>query len=187
MMEVKTLYQTLKDKNNDYYIRRHGPFPCNWSNTWLGDGFYFWDTFIENAKWWGEYGRGFKKFVITTGICDFTTEKCFDLAGHTPHMVIFKEAVNMLIEANVADKNTTVPKIIEYLKLTGALTNYEAIRVNGIKSKRENNLFTTNLRFENDKLQYMEIDPAIQLCLFSKKSLNFREYKIIEKIKIENT
>lgn len=52
-MNDKTLYQTVEDRNNPSEIETEGPFLCVRNNAWLGRGYYFWDTFVELAHWWG--------------------------------------------------------------------------------------------------------------------------------------
>jgi len=41
-LEKKIIYQTLEDRGNPDEIERNGPFSCNWNNSWLGTGCYFW-------------------------------------------------------------------------------------------------------------------------------------------------
>ena len=48
------VFQTLKNKGNPIEIERDGPFICRWENSWMGTGYYFWETFLSNAHWWGK-------------------------------------------------------------------------------------------------------------------------------------
>jgi hypothetical protein len=77
-MANKKIYQTLEDRGNADDIENHGPFPCKWENTWLGRGYYFWDTFMNNAHWWGKSVT--IPDVICEADCEFSTIKCLDLA-----------------------------------------------------------------------------------------------------------
>lgn len=179
-MKVKTLYQTLKDKGNPDYIEDNAPFICNWGNAWLGDGYYFWDTFIENAHWWGKVRHG-DSYIICRAECDFSSDDCFDLVGDTNHMQDFAESVKFLTSKNIANANTTVARIITFLRKVPDFS-FQAIRVYGIKSisdhKEEYEKYKHRLIFEVSKPQYLDYKPAIQLCLFNKKSLNLRNIKI---------
>ncbi len=61
---MKIVYQTLEDRFTDLdKLEREGPYICSWENSWLGDGYYFWEAFIENAHWWGreirKYANGY--------------------------------------------------------------------------------------------------------------------------------
>lgn len=182
-MKSKVLYQTLKDKGNPEYVLENGPFPCNWDNTWLGEGFYFWDTFVENAHWWGEV-RHKNKYMICQTICDFDTEKCFDLVGDTDHMTDFSNSIEFLKDQNIINitQETTVARILEFIK-TKIGFDYEAIRVYGIKSiseyKEEYQKYRFRLIFEILKPQFLDYKPAIQICIFKKNGLNRRDLTII--------
>ena len=48
------LYQTVDDRRNIKYVLENAPFKCTRNDAWLGEGYYFWDTFINFAHWWGE-------------------------------------------------------------------------------------------------------------------------------------
>lgn len=180
-MKVKVLYQTLKDKENPDYIEENAPFKCNWNNAWLGDGYYFWDTFIENAHWWGQV-RHDKSYVICKAECDFSSDLCFDLVGDTEHMLDFSNCIERLRTEKLLNENTTVSRVLTFLKEKISGFNFEAIRVYGIKSisehKQEYDQYRHRLIFELSKPQYLDYKPAIQLCLFKKKSLNLRNVKI---------
>lgn len=179
-MEIKTLYQTLADKENPEYVEQNGPFECSKKNAWFGNGFYFWDTFIENAHWWGEISYN-NSYIITSGKCDFDREKCFDLTGSdTSHNIIFCDALKIIQESQILEK-ITVPRVIEFLKMNTQFT-FEAIRGYGINTISPNGDFkkyVKRLNFKIGSFQYLDYLPAIQICLLEKKSLNYREHKIV--------
>lgn len=180
-MKLKVLYQTLKDKGNPEYVLENAPFSCNWDNTWLGEGFYFWDTFVENAHWWGEV-RHKNKYIICQTICDFDTDSCFDLVGDTDHMTDFSNSIEFLKEQEIITPETTVARILEFIK-TKIGFNYQAIRVYGIKSisdyKEEYQKYRFRLIFELSRPQFLDFKPAIQICIFEKNGLNRRDLSII--------
>lgn len=182
-MKSKVLYQTLKDKGNPEYVLENAPFSCNWDNTWLGEGFYFWDTFVENAHWWGEV-RHKNKYIICQTICDFNTDKCFDLVGDTDHMSDFSNSIEFLKDQNIITitPETTVARVLEFIK-TKIGFDYEAIRVYGIKSiseyKEEYQKYRFRLIFELSRPQFLDYKPAIQICIFEKNGLNRRDLTII--------
>lgn len=171
-----TLYQTVEDRDNPDYIEVNAPFICETKNAWLGRGYYFWDTHVENAHWWGNvhYNR---KYVIVEYDCDFyATNKCFDLQGNMEHLKYFYEVIAFLKKQGLHTSTTTVAKVIEYLKdKTDFSLLYDAIRVYGHLSKKDNN----TISFEIGKKYYLELMPAVQLCLFKKTSLNLSEGNII--------
>ena len=108
MSEIKILYQTLENRKNPEIIEKNGPFLCNWENTWLGDGYYFWDSFINNAHWWGKEARKYKDgYIICKSICDYNSIDCFDLVGNTEHLQLLLEAFNTLSSYGLSNDKTT--------------------------------------------------------------------------------
>lgn len=180
-MKVKTLYQTLENRGNFIQVNREGPFSCHWKNTWLGSGYYFWDTFLENAHWWGEV-RYKNNYVICKATCNFDNNNCFDLVGDTEHMLDFDESVNYMRKQNTLTGTATVARVLDFMKKKIGFP-YEAIRVYGINSisqyRSEYEKYRYRLIFELSKPQFLDYKPAIQICIFEKKGLNLRDFKII--------
>lgn len=181
-MKNKKIYQTLEDRGNVDEIEDNGPFFCNWRNSWLGDGYYFWDTFKENAHWWGKVHRK-DNYIICEAIVDFNTENCFDLVGNTDHLMDFGVSIEFMKEIGVLNKNTTVSRVIKFMQENNLFT-YSAIRAFGINSKSKN--FHPNYRVilesnSNQRSQYLSYKPEIQICIVRSQldKLNFREYKVI--------
>lgn len=74
-MKVADIYQTLEDRQNYEEIEAHGPYFCSerYQNgilkkgvkePWLGEGYYFWDSRISDAQWWGDTIYSKKGYVI---------------------------------------------------------------------------------------------------------------------------
>lgn len=180
-MALKTVYQTLENRGESVFtLEANGPYPCNWENTWLGDGYYFWDHFIENAHWWGKevrrYGNG---YLICRAKCDFNDLECCDLVGNTGHLEMFYNTYELMKENGLANKNTTVRRLIGYLKDDLNCFNFSAIRAFGLRSKNHNSSFSFTLNFEEGKTPYLDFRPAIQICFYSKTSLGLRDFKLI--------
>ena len=174
------LYQTVEDRNNPDYIGENAPFQCIKGNAWLGVGYYFWDTFLENAHWWGKTNYNINGYVIFRFECDDKSDRLFDLQGDMEHVKYFKEFIKEYQKNTFSGSNPTVPMVIEFLKNnTSFVKKYDAIRVYGHYSKSTN--VTTKMLFSKkiNSRQYFELTPAVQLCLFRKTSLNLRERKIV--------
>ncbi|CAM4366697.1 hypothetical protein EWU23_09690 [Cytophagaceae bacterium 50C-KIRBA] len=182
-MPLIYLYQTLENRGNEEDILLNGPFICRRNTSWLGDGYYFWDGIIENAHWWGEVGYKVKgsDYVITKGCCDFDFDTCFDLVGWTEHLNQFKQAVDLMNEMGLIDSNVTVRRVIEYIKNKTQSFNYQAIRACGVLTRSEKSEMFFQMKFNVKKVPYLDLTPPIQLCLFDKGSLNFRNYEVIDK------
>ncbi|HAH54215.1 MAG TPA: hypothetical protein DCM02_02730 [Flavobacterium sp.] len=182
MIKKVIVYQTLEDRGNPEKIERDGPFPCTRNNAWLGVGYYFWDTFKENAHWWGKECNNYDEgYVICKAECDYDEEKCFDLVSNTDHLLMLHNTFELMKSKGLANSNTTVSRVIEYLKTDLKIFNFSASRASGVNSKSVSSNFSSHLIFDNKKgkLKYLDLKPAIQLCFYSKSSLNLRNYKIV--------
>ncbi|MGM0579762.1 MAG: hypothetical protein ACQETL_03725 [Bacteroidota bacterium] len=178
-MEKKIVYQTLEDRDTDLdKLELNGPYKCNWDNSWLGEGYYFWDSFIENAHWWGETRRYSNGYIICKAECNFNDNKCFDLVGNTNHLMQIRETFQLMEKEGLANKHTTVKRIIEFLQRTKNFP-FSATRVYGLKSKNFHSKFGLNLIFEENRKAVFDVIPTIQICFYKKGSLNLRNYKII--------
>jgi hypothetical protein len=181
-LATKTVYQTLEDRGNPDYVENNGPFPCNRNNAWLGNGYYFWDSFIENAHWWGCEGSRFTNgYFICEAIYDFDETICFNLIDNPQHFQLFNNTKKIMLEKGLYVPNqTTVARIIEHIKNTLKVFKYEAIRVYGINSKSFNSPYSNRTIFDKKhNTKYLDSLPAIQICFYSKSSLNFRDYTLI--------
>jgi hypothetical protein len=177
---IKTIYQTLEDRGNRQNVELEGPFPCNWDNTWLGDGYYFWDTFIENAHWWGKEIRKYENgYFVCKAICDFNDTECCDLVGNTEHMRMFSNSYDFLKKEGLANETTTVKRLIHFLKDELNNFKFNSIRAFGLRSKNYNSQFSFTMNFEENRVQYLDLKPAIQICFYSKTALNLRNYTLI--------
>jgi len=177
-LENKTLYQTLENRDNPDYILENGPFKCTWSNSWVGHGYYFWDTFIENAHWWG-VNHNKNKYIIGEAEINFSSSLCFDLVGNTKHMQDFHRSIELMRANGLIKSKTTVARVIHHMKDTLKIFNYGALRIYGINSKSKTSQFDFRLFFEFNKKQYLDYKPAIQICIYNFKDLNFRNWEIV--------
>lgn len=174
------LYQTVEDRNNPDEIEANAPFCCKRENSWLGDGYYFWDTLIENAHWWGDKSYPSQGYVIVEFNCDWSAEKCFDLHGNMEHVKYFNEIVEFLREKRQITQDTTVKWVIEFLKRTTDFEHkYEAIRIYGHYSKSRETTKKILFSKSSKSNHYFELTPAVQICLFRKTSLHLSTGKIV--------
>lgn len=185
-MTTKVIYQTLEFRNNNDHIKAEGPFPCMRKDAWLGVGYYFWDTFIDNAHWWGKTAYR-KKYVICEAICCFDSEKCLDLY-EPEYMLLFNEAAGLLHKYLGCDKDEiTVSRVLDFMKNNLPQFNYEAIRING---QRDPSILDLNkyssLRcskyifpFNPSKPEYFNSKPLIQICLLRRNALNLTDFQIV--------
>ena len=174
------LYQTVEDRDNPEQIKSKAPFLCDRTDAWLGEGYYFWDTLIENAHWWGETVYKQKGHVVLKFLCDSINEKCFDLHGNLEHLNNFNEISDALEKEGLINKSTTVAWVIQYLKLNADLDKrYDGIRVYGHNSKSRHKTIKMLFRQGRNSNQYLELAPPVQLCLFRKDSFNLQSGVIV--------
>ena len=133
------IYQTLEDRGNYEEIERHGPYFCSiyeedgsikkgTKEPWLGEGYYFWDTWERDALWWGEviYHSHCRGFII----CHTTYDQCspllFDLVGNLAHVRDFEKCVLFIIERD-KKRRVSVPYVLKRLKESETF-NFKAVR-----------------------------------------------------------
>ena len=182
MSKTLTVYQTLKNKGNSAYVEREGPFNCNWENAWLGEGYYFWEAFINSAHWWGK-NHCQNNYFICQAFCSMTDTNCFDLVGDTSHMQIFSDAIDQMKTEGLIDQKTTVTRILKYLGDIG-IFKFEATRAVGYSSiGQKNSKYLKRMLFEIPKNSkpdhYLHYQSPIQICFYSKNSSGLKGYKII--------
>lgn len=122
-MKMTTIYQTLEDRDNDEEICNHGPYFCTLKDTngnnkkgtrepWLGEGYYFWDTRIEDAKWWGR--EVYKQsYIICETQYDQNSELLFDTLGNISHLDEFLKCAKLIRDKHPQDR-VSVPLVIGY-------------------------------------------------------------------------
>lgn len=167
-------YQTLEDRDNIDEIEMDGPFKCTHSKSWLGIGYYLWDTNFDWAKEWGysAYEKYNKDFIIATCRIDLS-KNCFDLVGSVQNQSDLKEAIKVMIDSGkIKNENqATIPNLIMFLKNQG-LFQYKSIRACDMHSK------ILKLYFTKDK-EYMVINQRVQICVIEKKDVLLRPFSVV--------
>lgn len=167
-----TLYQAVEDRNNRDEVEQDGPYKCVSSNAWLGAGYYFWDTNIRLAHWWGKTAYKGKYMVCRIDYtCDY--DAVFDLVGDMAALQLMKHTFDFL---NSIGKPCTVSGVIEYLKRkTDFGTKYIAVRAKDEKFPEKDD----RILFISGDRPYLNLNSRIQLCFFDKSVFNGYEYKIV--------
>lgn len=167
------LYQTVEDRDNPDYIEANGPILCR-SNAWLGPGYYFWDTFYENAEWWGQSHYNGKYMICATESCH--EADMFDLVGNTQHLMELGKAAKLLRDKG-SRKDVYVAHVLAFLKGEIKSFCYKAVRANGIFSKSYTGLEEQLLYFPKN-YSYLELVPPLQICVYDKSFLT-GTYRVI--------
>lgn len=163
----KCLYQTVENRENADEVERDAPYLCANKEAWLGSGYYFWDTFIELAHQWGKFGYNDNYFVCKV-IGEFQEEELLDLVGNTEQICDIREITRKL-EETYKNKLTT-PWVIEYLKKHTSF-GYSIIRANFEHSFSNLRDYRLRVSADKNKIQYLNLCPAIQCCVLNKEIL----------------
>lgn len=175
------LYQTLEDRNNIDYVEQYGPFKCKHNDAWLGTGYYFWDTFIEYAHWWGKtaYEYRNKSYIICSSAVKFDKEVLYDLIE--PHIIYDFWQIAKELEKAYPGKNITVAFVLEYLKEKAPSFTYQAIRARVEGATRQDKTWQEyRLPFKKeDHKAYLEMCSHIQVCVLDKQFIGKNNFYVI--------
>lgn len=176
-MNTKTLYQTVDNKDNPDEVENKGPFLCK-RTPWLGKGYYFWDSFIELAHWWGRQGYA-NNYMICEAICNDNPNDIFDLLGNTDHMKEMRMYKELLEKRKQKEKITPAFILMHMQKHSGSF-HYAAIRACGIDSiNKDYKLRANRMIFKEGNRAYLDLTPAIQICVLDKKKIGLSNYRVI--------
>lgn len=179
-MNITSIYQTLEDRNNCDEIESHGPYLCSQYDSdrnkkkgiqypWLGEGYYFWDTRIEDARWWGNtiYWRKEKGYIVCQTQYDQHSPLLLDLVGNLSLFDDFVSCAQHLKRVKKVDR-ITFPAVLAYLKKQDGF-NYKAVRAWPDPKVDSSNPFI-NILFPGGKAVFRKIEK-VQICFFDKTLL----------------
>lgn len=185
-MNYTEIYQTLEDRQNDEYIEKNGPFLCSErypdgklkkgrKEPWLGEGYYFWDTRIQDAQWWGDTVYDRKGYVICCTEYDQHSSFLYDLVGDVKQFDEFVKCAQFIIEQNKLSY-ITFPAVLSFLKKNAGF-NYKAIRAWPYPQRVKK----TPIRFPGDSPKMVLVkNDKIQICFFD-KTLFTKPFRIVQK------
>ena len=166
-------------------VEDHGPYFCSerYANgilkkgikePWLGEGYYFWDTRIADARWWGDTVYSRNGYIICKTTYDQNSPLLYDLVGDIRQFYEFIECAE-LIRKKLNLTTIKFPVVLAYMKKENADFNYKAIRV----WPHPNTFGKTPVRFPDAKVVLCKPDK-IQICFFDKTLLT-EPYRIVWK------
>ncbi len=162
-MIFSELYQTIDNKGTPDSILRNGPIYCE-RDPWLGKGFYFWDTFIEVAHWWGHV-RYKDNYIICSANIHVNQGECLDLHGNMQQLKYFKKCIRE-IEAKFGEQ-VTVSFVIEYLKYAAHFP-FKVIRARTESCGGE----SFPRKYVRSYTQELMLTQAVQICVIDKSLVN---------------
>lgn len=182
-MATKVLYQTLEDRGNYDEVERDAPFLCSKHTAWLSPGYYFWDTFIDNAHWWGKKGYA-ENYIICKAQYDFDEDCCFDLVGDTGHIEDFIAIWEKMKEIGTFGNEVVVAEVIAFLRKTVKDFNYKAVRASSTDTRRHDDKYSLTIKYRRDTRydvykQRLDLRPLIQICIFNKGTIVLEKLNIV--------
>lgn len=169
------LFQTLEDRCNVDEIENNGPFKCSNNQAWLGAGYYYWDTFIENAQWWGRTIYQENNYVIAKSFINFKENELYDL-DNAEVLKAFTEYSSLLKESYPQKKLSPATVIKHMIDHTNF--EYKAIRARGTSlSYSKENHINNRLAFTNSV--FLDMNPKIQICIRDKNVIGLDNFKVI--------
>lgn len=184
-MKPTEIFQTLEDRQNDGYVEKHGPFFCALRDSagqlkrgvkepWLGEGYYFWDTRIENARWWGNTVYNKQGYLICRTVYDQHSPLLCDLVGDLHMFDEFVKCAKLIKEKKNVEK-VSFPVVLNYLKGFTPFV-YKAIRVWPFS----NNVKEMEVVFPDFRFSLGMLDK-VQICFFDKTLLT-EPFCIVDKV-----
>lgn len=183
-MKPTKIYQTLEHRNNNDEVENNGPYFCSLHDDkgnlkdgakipWLGEGYYFWDTRIEDAKWQGEtiYENNGRGYIICKTTYDAHSPLLYDLLGDLESFDEFVSIADKIKKFN-SKKRISFLYVLKYLKEHTDF-NYKAIRILAVPERNK----STDICFS--KSIYLARISKVQICFFDKELLQ-KEFKVIE-------
>lgn len=181
------IYQTLEDRGNYEEVESHGPYFCFLNDSqgkpktgakepWLGEGYYFWDTRIKDARWWGQNIYKWSGYIVCKTYYDQNSPLLFDMVGVVSHFEEFITCAE-IVKKRRKVKTVSFPIVLAYLKAKADF-KYKAIRV-----WPDPNIQITSPQigvfFPGNRAQIRAFEK-IQICFFD-DSLLTHPFTIVEK------
>ncbi len=173
-MNKRELFQAVRDLNNPDEIEQKGPFVCSRKDAWLGEGYYFWEHYIDLAHWWGQFSLS-NNYVVCRSYCDATYPDTFDLHNNPEHLTLIKTLSEALAK-EYPGKLITVNFVLEMLKSHSDFAkDFKAIRAKAERCWK----YVPRLPFKKHSVAYLETVPPIQVCVLDKSFLIDDIYEIV--------
>ena len=129
-MKKTALYQAIDGGRNAV---PETPIYCSSSDARLGEGYYFWDSAIHAAHWWGRTHYG-ENYLICQSFYDAHSEHYFDLLGDLTHRERLRECADVLREEK--QEVFSIAEVLKVLrKMPGFEEEYWAIRAEAVNKR----------------------------------------------------
>ena len=175
-MKEVPIYQTLEERGNYSEVINHGPYFCSLKDPsgflkggvrepWAGEGYYFWDSLIDDAHWWGKTIYGESNYIICQTTYDQHSELLLDTVCYIKLLDELFNCAVFLKEEKHYDK-LTLPLLLTYLRTIKSF-KYKAIRIHPVL-KKETNVDVISMP---GRRYYLPRKQKVQICFFDKTLL----------------
>ena len=171
------LYQTLEDCDNVDYVEANGPFLGNQRDRWLGRGYYYWDTFINSAHFWGRvsYLNAGKGYIIAHSEISLPPEKVLNLLEPSD-LIMFAAWRDEYVKTFPKSK-ATIEKVLTHAEnIMGENFPYIAIRA---EFRDCINIQDYQDRIFPNGRAYLDLKPPIQICIKDRNVIGKDNFKVI--------
>ncbi|MDE6270156.1 MAG: hypothetical protein K2M12_04790 [Muribaculaceae bacterium] len=159
------------------FVEANGPFPGTVRERWLGPGYYYWDTFINSAHFWGRYSykKYNKGYIIAKSEVALPPDKVLNLLDSADLLKfhLWREE----FKRTFPDTSVTVEKVLTHSRKTaGKNFPYIAIKALFIDSI---NVEEYQDRISPNGKAYLDMQPPIQVCILEKSVVGPDNFKVI--------
>ncbi len=171
----RTVYHTVKYTSDKDRIIKEAPFYCREKTSglkeWLGEGYYFWETFEALAHWWGKvrYRSRNLHYVICSTDFECEEDDMLDLVGNTEQMRDIQEIVDVMRKIPEYKATSFTAQFVVNFIRTKTPFDFKAVRAYGINCSSDK--LINQYQFPFSSKSYMHICPEIQICVIDKSVL----------------
>lgn len=175
---MSKLYQTLENRENVDDVEQNGPYCCSRQDAWLGTGYYYWDSYMDWARWWGEQVYGSGNYIICETLLDINAINVLNLL-EPEELLSFQSCIDE-IQKIFPDKELTVGFIVEYLKMHTSFP-YKAIKAKGEQARKtiSSNRYIPFNSNKKGKISVLDLMPQVQICILDKSVVGKNNFKVI--------
>lgn len=176
---MSVLYQTLEDRDNVDYVEANGPFPGNVRERWLGEGYYYWDTIIDAAHYWGivSYKNKGKGYIIAKSEVNIPKENLLNLLE--PEQIVMFSRWRDSYAKTFPKSTVTVEKVLKHAEnIMGVAFPYVAIKAE-FKDCFKYKEYQDRIYPTPSGRAYLDMKPPVQVCIRKKSIIGSDNFKVI--------
>ena len=174
-------HHTCKKDGGRQYVLNNAPFLSvadpDGKIPFLGEGFYYWDYNLFQAKKWGiiHYNNSFYVFEAKLRIDDATY---LDLAGNRQHMEHFARLLDRFKKKGINVQDWRIGAFIEFIKVyrrqDATIFPYQVIRAEDYLTPQNEKKY-----FFNDRKNFTILTARFVICFFVTNDIPLHDKSIV--------